>query len=249
MARSAIKPSQCGGRFANLEDSRHSKSAILEIVAVHLPSDVSDAKAKYPEVGLSGLARSVGAVRSGGVSGVANLRTVQKLDSWFDAGILESSRQSTTLRIIASPGAEFGRSGIWVALHTIGFIRSADSWDRFTRLYAILDDLNGAKSEAQEQGYPEPTQLAIRNAKYLLEVLYKIVPLRYEVYPTNCGEIAIDTPGGLNASALILCASDGSVMYIASSGKEEFSEEDLSVEAIPDFRLCQILTLLAKELD
>lgn len=210
---------------------------------------VSDAKTKYPEVGFSGLVRSVGSIRLGGPPRVAHPEAAQKLDSWLDAGVLESGTQSPTLRMVGSPRADFARAGIWVALHMIGFIRSADSWDRFTRLYAILNDLNEVQSEAQEEGYPDPTPIAIRNSKYLVEVLYDIVPLRYEVYPTICGEIAIDTPGHLNASALVLCASDGSVMYIASSANEEFSKKDLSVEEIPDPKLCQILALLAKEHD
>ena len=125
--------------------------------------------------------------------------------------------------------------------------KPAYSSGRFIRLDAILDDLSDVQSEAQEEGYPLPTQLAIRNAKHLVNVLYDIAPLRYEVYPTICGEIAIDTPNGTSSSAIIICASDGSVMYIASSAEGEFSNECLSVEEIPDSRLRQVLMLLASE--
>ena len=125
--------------------------------------------------------------------------------------------------------------------------KPAYSSGRLIRLDAILDDLSDVQSEAQEEGYPLPTQIAIRNAKHLVNVLYDIAPLRYEVYPTICGEIAIDTPNGVSASAVIICASDGSVMYIASSAEGEFSNKCLSVEEIPDSRLRQVLMLLASE--
>ena len=125
--------------------------------------------------------------------------------------------------------------------------RPAYSSGRLIRLDAIFDDLSDVQSEAQEEGYPLPTQLAIRNAKHLVNVLYDIAPLRYEVYPTICGEIAIDTPNGTSSSAIIICASDGSVMYIASSAEGEFSNECLSVEEIPDSRLRHVLMLLASE--
>lgn len=126
-------------------------------------------------------------------------------------------------------------------------LKSANAFGRPTKLDAILDDLSDVRSEAQEEGYPLPTQLAIRNAKHLVNVLYDIAPLRYEVYPTVCGEIAIDTPIGTSSSAIIICASDGSVMYIASSAEREFSNKCLSVEEIPDSRLRQVLMLLASE--
>lgn len=224
-----------------------SGSATLRVVVPHPSTDLSDAKTKYPDVGFSDLLFSGGTVPLGAASGVASPLAAPKLDSWLGAEVLEAGARSPTLRMVTLPRAEFVRSGIWIGLHMIGFLRSADSWDRFTKLHAILNDLNGVQSEAQEQGYPDPTPIAIRNSKYLVEVLYSIVPLRYEVYPTICGEIAIDTPGGLNASALVLCGADGNVMYIASSANREFSGKDLSVEEIPDPRLCQILALLAEE--
>ena len=224
-----------------------SGSATLRVVVPHPSTDLSDAKTEYPEVGYSESVLPGGTVPFGGASGVASHLAARKLDSWLGAEVLEAGARSPTLRMVTLSRAEFVGSGIWIGLHMIGFLRSADSWDRFTKLYAILNDLNGVQSEAQEQGYPDPTPIAIRNSKYLIEVLYGIVPLRYEVYPTICGEIAIDTPGGLNASALVLCGSDGNVMYVASSANREFSGRDLSVEEIPDSRLCQILALLAKE--
>lgn len=126
-------------------------------------------------------------------------------------------------------------------------LKSANASGRPTNLDTILDDLSDVRVEAQEEGYPIPTQLAISNAKHLVNVLYDIAPLRYEVYPTICGEIAIDTPNGVSASAVIICASDGSVMYIASSAEGEFSKECLAVEEIPDSRLLQVLMILANE--
>ena len=59
-----------------------------------------------------------------------------------------------------------------------------------------LHDLDQAKDEAREEGFPPPSDKALGNAWRLLHAMYRVSPRRFEVYPTPDGEIAIDAPGG-----------------------------------------------------
>lgn len=86
-----------------------------------------------------------------------------------------------------------------------------------------LHDLDDARSEAREEGFPIPSETAVRNARSLLRRMYEILPRRFEVYPTPDGEIAIDVPGDPDHSALILLASDGGAQYFGYfDGKRHF---------------------------
>ena len=79
-------------------------------------------------------------------------------------------------------------------------------------LRASLSDLDGAAEEAAEQGFPQPSDLALTNARRLLQDLYRLCPRRLEVYPTPDSEIALVVPGGHGRSVLILCKSQGGVL-------------------------------------
>ena len=79
-------------------------------------------------------------------------------------------------------------------------------------LGAALRDLDGAAAEAGEEGFPQPSALALKNARRLLQDLYRLRPSRLEAYPTQDGEIALVAPGGRGRSVLVLCDSDGGVL-------------------------------------
>ena len=83
---------------------------------------------------------------------------------------------------------------------------------RAAELGAALRDLDGAAEEAREEGFPQPSRLALKNARRLLQDLYRLRPSRLEVYPTPDGEIALVAPGGHGRSVLVLCDSDGGVL-------------------------------------
>ena len=70
-------------------------------------------------------------------------------------------------------------------------------------LYDALYDLQEAKDEALEEGFPVPSEMALENAERLLREMYLISPRRFEVYPTPDGEIAIDAPGGHGRSVFV----------------------------------------------
>ena len=79
-------------------------------------------------------------------------------------------------------------------------------------LRASLRDLDGTAEEAAEEGFPQPSQLALTNARRLLQDLYRLRPARLEVCPTPDGEIALVVPGGHGRSVLVLCDSQGGVL-------------------------------------
>ena len=62
-------------------------------------------------------------------------------------------------------------------------------------LEAALEDLRDAPAEAEDEGYPQPTQLALSNAERILRQMHALFPTRLEVYPTPDGELAIVAPG------------------------------------------------------
>ena len=95
-------------------------------------------------------------------------------------------------------------------LKTVDF--TALAGDLYPDLCDALRDLEGVRNEAREEGFPVPSDTALRNAGRLLHAMYRILPRRFEVYPMPDGEIAIDVPGGPGRSVLLLCGSDGGAL-------------------------------------
>lgn len=56
-------------------------------------------------------------------------------------------------------------------------------WSTESELRASLRDLREVGQEARSEEFPVPTDLAMRNADRLLRAMYRILPLRYEIYP------------------------------------------------------------------
>lgn len=75
-----------------------------------------------------------------------------------------------------------------------------------------LRDLDEARNEAREEGFPAPSDAALGNARRLLHAMYRMLPRRFEVYPMPDGEIAIDISGGPGRSVLLLCEPDGGAL-------------------------------------
>ena len=76
------------------------------------------------------------------------------------------------------------------------------------------EDLLLVRQEADGEGYPLPTNAAFDNAKRLLSDMHRLAPRRYEVYPTPDGEIAIDTTPARGRSLIVLCDSNGEVLWL-----------------------------------
>ena len=105
---------------------------------------------------------------------------------------------------------------------------------------SMMTDLEGVVEEADDEGYPRPSDLAISNAKRLLESLYRIAPRRFEVYPTPDAEIAIDSPGD-GSSVIVLCDSSGGALCMANLPGGHRAKSYDAVAALPDGFLREVL--------
>ena len=101
-------------------------------------------------------------------------------------------------------------------------------------LDASLRDLEDATEEAREECFPEPSQLALDNAKLLLRDLYRLRPCRLETYPTPDGEIALVVPGPRGRSVLVLCDSDGGVLCSVNLNGQHRRARYSDVATLPD---------------
>ena len=101
-------------------------------------------------------------------------------------------------------------------------------------LYAALYDLRQATEEASEEGFPTPSDNALANANRLLKEMHGISRRRFEVYPTQDGEIAIDAPGGHGRSVLLLCDSQGGALCLVNMNGKHRRARYSSTEMLPD---------------
>ena len=109
-------------------------------------------------------------------------------------------------------------------------------------LYAALYDLRQATKEASEEGFPTPSDNALANANRLLKEMYGISQRRFEVYPTQDGEIAIDAPGGYGRSVLLLCDSQGGALCLVNMNGKHRRARYSSTDMLPDGFVREALT-------
>lgn len=114
-------------------------------------------------------------------------------------------------------------------------------------LYAALHDLRQATEEASEDGFPTPSDNALANANRLLKEMYGISRRRFEVYPTQDGEIAIDAPGGYGRSVLLLCDSQGGALCLVNMNGKHRRARYSSTELLPDGFVREALTELESQ--
>ena len=108
----------------------------------------------------------------------------------------------------------------------------------------MMTDLDGVSEEARDEGFPLPSNLAISNAKLLLERLYQFAPRRFEVYPTPDAEVAIDAPGD-GSSVVILCDSSGGALCMANLPDGHRTRAYSTTESLPDSFVREALAKLA----
>ena len=101
-------------------------------------------------------------------------------------------------------------------------------------LHDALYDLDQAKEEAREDGFPVPSGKALENARRLLYAMYRVSPRRFEVYPTPDGEIAIDAPGRPGRSVLLLCDSDGGALCLVNMAGAHRRARYSDTHGLPD---------------
>ena len=101
-------------------------------------------------------------------------------------------------------------------------------------LHAALYDLWCAREEATEEGFPAPSESALANANRLLKEIYGISRRRFEVYPTQDGDVAIDAPGGHGRSVLLLCDSQGGALCMVNVNGNHRRARYSTTEMLPD---------------
>ena len=79
-----------------------------------------------------------------------------------------------------------------------------------------LEDLKECPTEAHEQSFLAPTQVALRNAEHLLKIMFRLLPRRFEVYPMPTGAIAIQASHAPEIAISVLCEPDGEVLCLVS---------------------------------
>lgn len=84
-------------------------------------------------------------------------------------------------------------------------------------LQDALDDAKAVESEAIEECFPMPSSLAQENSRKLLPLLCAIKPCRFEVYPTQDGEVAIDGKWRAGGSILLLCDWQGGALCLVNN--------------------------------
>ncbi len=109
-----------------------------------------------------------------------------------------------------------------------------------------LRELGGVVAEAQEEGFPRPSEEAVKNARRLLRAMHRISPQRFEVYPTPDGEVAIDAPGGAGRSVILLCASDGGALCLVNMGGAHRRARYSDTTRLPDGFVREALEELAQ---
>ncbi len=103
-----------------------------------------------------------------------------------------------------------------------------------SELNDALRDLREARDEARDEGFPQPSELALENAERLLREMYGISPRRFEVYPTPDGEIAVDAPDGQGRSVILLCDSEGGALCLVSLNGHHRRARYSTTETLPD---------------
>lgn len=103
-----------------------------------------------------------------------------------------------------------------------------------SQLNDALLDLREARNEASEEGFPEPSDMALENAERLLREMYWISPRRFEVYPMPDGEIAIDASDWQRRSVLLLCDSEGGALCLVNMNGPHRRARYSTTKTLPD---------------
>lgn len=111
-------------------------------------------------------------------------------------------------------------------------------------LEEALEDLRATPDEAKDEGYPQPTDLALTNAGRILRRMYTMLPTRLEVYPTPDGEVAIVAPAP-RRSVMVLCESDGGALCMVNMDGKHRRARYSTADSLPDGFLRDALNELA----
>ena len=114
-------------------------------------------------------------------------------------------------------------------------------------LKEALSDLDRVVAEAGQEEYPTPSIGLVEDARRLVRAMYAIWSRRFEVYPTEDGEISIDVPSGYGRLLVVVCSPDGSVQCSLVLDGDYRSERYDSAGELPDEFLREALLTLQQE--
>lgn len=100
-------------------------------------------------------------------------------------------------------------------------------------LAAALADLDGAIDEASEEEFRLPSRSTVAEARRILRQLYGLSPRRFEVYPTQDGEIALDAHGD-RSSVILLLDPGGAALCLVNIGGDHRRARYSSLKNLPD---------------
>lgn len=116
-------------------------------------------------------------------------------------------------------------------------------------LAEALYDLDQVTEEAGEEGFPAPSEKAVQNAKRLLRQMFHLSNRRYEIYPTQDGEVAIDAPDGPGRSVLLLCDSNGGALCMVNLPSGHRRARYFTTDMLPDGFVREALNDLERQDD
>ena len=101
-------------------------------------------------------------------------------------------------------------------------------------LAEALADLDNVADEAHDEGFEPPPNGVIWTAGRLLRSMYRLRPMRFEVYPTPEGEIAVVAPGGPRRSVMALCEPKGEVLCMVNLNGNHRRARYSDANGLPD---------------
>lgn len=111
-------------------------------------------------------------------------------------------------------------------------------------LKEALNDLDRVVAEAGQDGFPIPPSGSVEDARRLVRAMYGIWSRRFEIYPTEEGEISIDAPSGYGRLLVVVCSPDGSVQCsLVLDGDYRSEKYDSADELLDEFLREALLTL------
>ena len=132
-----------------------------------------------------------------------------------------------------------------VGLKQIG--EDARKEDLPVQLANTLRDLHEMNDEADEEGIPPPSELAVANANRLIRAIYDILPRQYLVELLPEGVIAITIPGGFRCSVMLLCESEGGALCSVNMNGKHRRKRYPHANQLPDRLLREALSELGRE--
>ena len=108
-----------------------------------------------------------------------------------------------------------------------------------------LSDLDSLNEEAKESDLPEPDEQAIANARTMLPQLYDILPVRYQVVPTERRGVSINAPMKHGAAVAVECAPNDIVYCFATIGGNGRRAKFYQMDGLPDVFIEKALRDLA----